>query len=205
MLCDFVDSNEGSVAALSAAFGDVPGITVTRGRIGSRALPATGPRVALVAAGNSFAHMSGGQDKAVSDACSGIHGRVDADVRRVIAEKWFGELPVGACEIVAAHRGNPSGVGWLAYAPTTRVPEPLGASTLNPYLAFRGVLAAAMRHPSVDRIVCCSFCTGSCEVDPRESARQMRAAWDSVATFSGATETDLCRLFENHRRLTARA
>jgi len=105
-------------------------------------------------------------------------------VQRVIAARYCGEQPVGTTLLVRTH--HPA-IRWVAHMPTMRVPEDV-ADSLNAYLAFRSLLTEIEWHNRgggedvtiIRSVICAPCCTSSGCMRASKSARQMRAAWDSV-------------------------
>ena len=129
----------------------------------------------MVSPANSFGIMDGGLDAAIRDALGGEIQRV---VQNAILERYHGELPVGACEIVPT--GHPR---WpqLAVAPTMRIPESV-ANTVNAYLAFRALLLAVLSYNQghagapIRSVVVPGLGTGIGGMDPRRCAAQTRVS-----------------------------
>ena len=161
--------------------GDLPFVQVHEGSIFDVACDA------VVSPANSFGFMDGGIDMLYSR----IFGwDVEKRLQTAIRERHFGELPVGAAEIVeTGHAAIP----YLIAAPTMRVPMVLKES-VSPYLAARAVLILARDgtlpdgRPVADAVQTVAFPglgTGVGRVGPNTCAVQMRAAIDAV--LLGAT------------------
>jgi O-acetyl-ADP-ribose deacetylase (regulator of RNase III) len=135
---------------------------------------------AVVAAGNSFAEMNGGVDGIINTHLSsrvsgGEPAYVQDEVKRVLRDRFAGELPVGQSVVVrTSHPVHAT----LVYAPTMRVAEDV-AGTLNAYLAFRGALLA-MRSSGIPAASTPLFCTGAGGMDVRTACFQMMEAWRTV-------------------------
>ena len=146
-------------------------------------VPATGdifgePVDAVVSPANSFGFMDGGIDLAYSKR---FGWGVQAELRRVIARDFDGELPIGLALVVATGAAD---IRYVVAAPTLRAPVSV-AKTLNAYLAFRAVLRAVNRHNAagadpIRAVACPGLATGTGEMPDTICARQMRAAWDEV-------------------------
>ena len=94
---------------------------------------------ALVSPANSFGFMDGGIDQAIDRFYAGAAQRA---VMGRIADRFYGELPVGAATVIGmASRRFP----FLVVAPTMRVPGDV-RGTLNAYLAMRAAMAAVLDH-----------------------------------------------------------
>ncbi len=131
---------------------------------------------ALVSPANSFGFMDGGIDQAIDRFYGGAAQRAVLDR---IAERFYGELPIGSATIITMpSRRFP----FLVIAPTMRVPGD-SRGTITAYLAMRAALAAILDHNkgSAGRIACIAapgLCTGVGAMLADESAAQMRAAYD---------------------------
>lgn len=101
----------------------------------------------FVSASNSYAFMDGGVDKAIREH---FGMQVQATAQRTIIERWSGELPVGACEIIPT--GNDKHP-WLALTPTMRTPKPIISSDV-PYVAMWAMLNAVRRHGQIESVAC---------------------------------------------------
>ncbi|MCE9638510.1 MAG: macro domain-containing protein [Planctomycetes bacterium] len=133
---------------------------------------------AIVSPANSFGDMGGGIDRAIDQ----IHrGEAQRRVTAAIAERFLGELPVGAALVVQMpSRPFP----FVVAAPTMRVPGNVQGS-INAYLAMRAALVEVVRHNASGRQAILTLAvpglgTGVGGIDPRSAAEQMRAAYDSV-------------------------
>jgi O-acetyl-ADP-ribose deacetylase (regulator of RNase III) len=136
------------------------------------------PADALVSPANSFGIMDGGLDLAIRTQ---VGGEVQRRVQSVIIDRYHGEMPVGAAEIVETENDR-----WpfLVVAPTMRVPEPV-PNTLNAYLAFRAALVAVRKfndiHLRIRSLVVPGLATGIGAMDARRCAAQMRVALDQAS------------------------
>jgi O-acetyl-ADP-ribose deacetylase (regulator of RNase III) len=141
----------------------------------------------IASAGNSFGGMSGGVDGIVNTHLSSFtpESYVQDLVKRRILRDFDGELPVGAAVAVATMHPRHTA---LIYAPTMRVPGPLPADTIAPYLAFRAVLVTAVR-VGVDAVSVPLFGTGAGEVSVRKACMQMHAALESIDALSRITNS----------------
>lgn len=139
---------------------------------------------AIVSPANSFGIMDGGIDAAIREQ---LGWPTEREVQRIIVEKYHGELPVGAAEIVQTRHPRWK---YLISAATMRVPGRV-VGTLNAYLAFRAILvavenlnraalAAGAKKCEIDSLVCCGLCTGFGGFSPQTCAGQMRLAYKSV-------------------------
>jgi O-acetyl-ADP-ribose deacetylase (regulator of RNase III) len=137
------------------------------------------PADAIVSPANSFGIMDGGLDLAIRDA---LGVEVQGKVQDVIINKYHGELPVGAAEIVETRDAR---WPYLVAAPTMRIPEPV-AFTFNAYLAFRAILIAIKNFNRdaekrrIDSVVCSGLGTGIGGMSSEKCARQMRLAYKAL-------------------------
>src|SRR6202012_4403586 len=133
---------------------------------------------AILSPANSFGDMGGGIDKAIDDFHQGAAQRA---VRTAIADRCYGELPVGLALIVEMSSQR---LPYIIAAPTMRIPGRVDRS-LNAYLSMRAALVAVLRHNAIGhrpirRLAAPGLCTGVGGMPAAESADQMRAAYDSV-------------------------
>lgn len=166
------DSNPDVAAALADAFRGAGAVSVVEGDLLDMDCQA------VVSPANSFGDMGGGIDKAIDDH---LGGEAQRCVRAAIAERFLGELPVGAALVVVVRRGR---MGTVVAAPTMRVPGRVGG-TLNAYLAMRAALVAVIVHNStapepVRSLAVPGLCTGVGGMPCAEAAGQLRAAYDNV-------------------------
>src|SRR5262245_15573242 len=133
---------------------------------------------AIVSPANSFGDMSGGVDKRIDDFHKGAAQRA---VVEAIAERFYGELPVGMALVVELPSRR---LPFLVASPTMRVPSRI-AGTINAYLAMRAAFVATLRHNAgsakrIESLGVPGLGTGVGGMDPDDAALQMRAAHDSV-------------------------
>ncbi|MBN9390680.1 MAG: macro domain-containing protein [Chloroflexi bacterium] len=160
--------------------GDLPHVRVYQGSILDVECDA------VVSPANSFGFMDGGIDMLYSNH---FGWGIQKQLQKLIREKHFGELIVGAAEIVGT--GNPA-IPFLIAAPTMRVPMLL-KETVNPYLAARATLLLVKygTFPAgpyesqkiadrVKRVAFPGLGTGVGHVSPETCARQVRAAFEEV-------------------------
>jgi len=131
---------------------------------------------AMVSPANSFGIMDGGIDLAIRKQFGlGIQARV----QKVIIDRYHGEMPVGAAEVIETGDARWK---YLIAAPTMRMPE-IVVGTLQAYLAFRAILVAIENfnrqqgHREIDSLLCCGLCTGVGRMPPSTCAAQMRIAY----------------------------
>jgi O-acetyl-ADP-ribose deacetylase (regulator of RNase III) len=158
--------------ALAEAFAEVPGVQVLEGDL------LDADCEAIVSPANSFGDMGGGIDKAIDDLHQGAAQRA---VRAAIAERFYGELPVGMALIVEVPGPR---FPLIVVAPTMRVPGKIGHS-LNAYLSMRAALVAVRRHNDlghrpIRHLAVPGLGTGIGGMGAAEAAHQMRTAYDQI-------------------------
>jgi O-acetyl-ADP-ribose deacetylase (regulator of RNase III) len=167
------DRNPDVARALATGFRDVEGVEVLEGDLLDLDCDA------LVSPANSFTYMDGGIDQHIDRFYEGAAQR--AALAR-IAERFYGELPVGVATIIEmTSRRFP----FLVVAPTMRVPGDNLGGTINAYLAMRAALAAVLDHNlganrRINGIAVPGLGTGVGGMAPDDSALQMRAAYDMI-------------------------
>lgn len=158
--------DEALYTAWQTACGDLDFVSVHKGSI------LEAPCDAVVSPANSFGFMDGGIDALYTDY---FGEQLGDQLQRIIRFEHRGELLVGMAEVVVT--GHPK-IPYLVAAPTMRVPMILKDS-VNPYLAARAALIAAMRSP-IKVLAIPGLGTGVGRVPPDICARQVRAAIDEV-------------------------
>lgn len=166
------DRNADTARALAAAFEGVPAVEVIEGDLLNAGCEA------ILSPANSFGDMGGGIDKAIDDFHQGAAQRA---VRKAIAERCYGELPVGVALIVEVSSPR---LPYIVAAPTMRVPGRVDRS-LNAYLSMRAALVSVLRHNAlghrtIRRLAVPGLCTGVGGMSATESAKQMRTAYDNI-------------------------
>ena len=132
----------------------------------------------LVSPANSFGRMDGGLDAQIIEF---LGEDVEAEVQRVIRERYDGELIVGLAEVVLTLAPQ---FPYLVVAPTMRVPQNV-SRTVNAYLAFRAALRSvlafnALHGDPIQTLLVPGLATSNGFMPPLRAARQMRAAYDTV-------------------------
>lgn len=188
------DISEELLRAWERAFADLPSVTVSSGDIFGRTADA------IVSPANSFGYMDGGIDLVYSRYFGWV---LEEKLRALLAEKHFGELPVGQAVILATgHQAIP----YLVSAPTMRTPGSI-RSTVNVYLAFRAALIAVLNHnastnaPPVHSLLVPGLGTGIGEVSPQRAARQMRLAYDNIIGGQGVKARNAGAIWGEHFEL----
>jgi O-acetyl-ADP-ribose deacetylase (regulator of RNase III) len=143
------------------------------------------PHDCIVSPANSFGQMDGGIDASLSRMLMKHYDveYIGRKVRKVIAEEYFGEQPVGTCILLETDNHS---FPYLAHAPTMTTPRTV-TGTLNAYYAFKAVLSSVVnynRHAHKDRkiksILTTTFATGCGEVPLADALQQMKKAYDVV-------------------------
>jgi O-acetyl-ADP-ribose deacetylase (regulator of RNase III) len=159
--------------ALAGHFQDVVGVEVLEGDLLDLDCDA------VVSPANSFGYMDGGIDQHIDRF---YEGKAQDAVLALIAERFYGELPVGSSAVLRmATRRLP----FLVVSPTMRVPGDDLAGTINAYLAMRAALAAILDHhrdgaERIGSVAVPGLGTGVGGMVPDQSALQMRAAYDMI-------------------------
>ena len=184
-----IDNNQYQIA--KSIFSDCPDFIIIKKSITEASHPV------IVAAGNSFGEMNGGVDRYINYHLS-LHTPdkyIQSDVKNVINNKFYGELPVGQSIIVSTSHPFHK---FLIYTPTMRVAEDVHDS-LNAYLAFRSAIVLAM-NCNIRGLSTPLFCTGAGFMNVSMACKQMKEAYISVAnkTLSGG---DWKTFHEHHRYL----
>ncbi len=187
------DMNPAVVAAWRVAFADTPDVELSCGDIFESAA------TAIVSPANSFGYMDGGIDLVYSRF---FGWDLQMRLRALLAERHYGELPVGQAVIVpTGHVAIP----FLVSAPTMRLPTNIGR-TVNVYLAFRAALIAVLEHNAtdatpIDSVLVPGLGTGIGEVPPERAARQMRLAHDAIIQGGGRKSRSAGALWVEHSEL----
>ena len=134
---------------------------------------------AIVSPANSYGIMDGGLDLAIRNE---LGFQVETDIQKVILNKYHGEMPIGAAEIINTNHNKWS---YMIAAPTMRLPENI-AFTLNAYNAFRAILIAvntfneSKPKKPIKSLVCSGLGTGIGSMEPVKCAVQMRVAYKLI-------------------------
>ncbi|EAY27344.1 macro domain-containing protein [Microscilla marina] len=190
-----VDINPEVVQAWAKVFADVPEVNVQSGSIFDH------PCDALVSPANSYGHMNGGIDFAISKTL-GWH--IETLLQEKLRKKHYGELLVGQAEIIETqHEDFP----YLISAPTMRLPMSINR-TPNVYHAMRAILIlvrdghfddGANISEAVKTIAVPGLGTGVGQVSGMVCALQMRLAWEDIMNQMYATESKWDKLRENFK------
>jgi O-acetyl-ADP-ribose deacetylase (regulator of RNase III) len=167
------DRNPDVARALADAFHDLGGVEVLEGDLLGLDCDA------IVSPANSFGYMDGGIDRHIDQS---FEGKAQGAVLGLIAERLYGELPVGSAAVIGMATGR---FPFLVISPTMRVPgEDLGG-TINVYLAMREAFVAILDHNDggtrrIGSVAVPGLGTGVGGMAPGDSALQMRAAYDMI-------------------------
>ncbi len=127
---------------------------------------------AIVAPANSFGDMTGGLDLHYKNY---LGSNIEKDIQTILAEKYYGELPVGSAEGVEIKCNNPNiKIEYVIFAPTMRVPETIG-HTVNSFLAAKAAIIEAKRL-ELASIALPGLGTGTGGMDNFDCARQVAEA-----------------------------
>lgn len=169
----FCDRNPEVARALASIFQDIEGVEVLEGDLLDVDCDA------VISPSNSFGYMDGGIDWHID---RDYDGEAQRAVLALIAERFYGELPVGSVAVLKmATRRLP----YLIASPTMRVPGDDLEGTINAYLAMRAALAAILDQNRdgggrIGSVAVPGLGTGVGGMAPDESALQMRAAYDMI-------------------------
>ncbi|MBL7973404.1 MAG: macro domain-containing protein, partial [Candidatus Kapabacteria bacterium] len=165
-------------------FKDIPNVEVIHGDIFDY------PSDALISPANSFGAMNGGIDFSIS---KNLGWHIEKELKKIIREKFFGELLVGQATIVPTNHVD---FPYLISAPTMRNPMTI-VHTPNVYLAMKAILALVQFGTFDDgrkiisvihTVAIPGLGTGVGQVPPITCARQMRIAWEDIMNNKFETE-----------------
>jgi O-acetyl-ADP-ribose deacetylase (regulator of RNase III) len=166
------DRNPSLIGAFARHFDGVDGVEVLEGSLLDL------DHDAIVSPANSFGDMGGGIDQQIDNF---YDGAAQSAVIAAIAERFYGELPVGVALVVEMPGRR---LPFLVSAPTMRVPGCV-AGTINAYLAMRAALVAILHHNGtaarrIGSVGVPGLGTGVGGMDPDDAALQMRACYDAI-------------------------
>jgi O-acetyl-ADP-ribose deacetylase (regulator of RNase III) len=139
--------------------------------------------VAFVSPANSLLFMDGGIDRAYSrEMWPGVEQQCKERMKRLGHQDYIGRhfLPIGSAIVVPADALKSQ---WIVCAPTMLLPQPV-PNTKNAFWAMLAVFRAVDKfnlfkgRPVIKHIITTAMCCGYGKMDPRESARQVREAYD---------------------------
>lgn len=192
------DINDSLYQAWQVAFEGVEAVQLEHGSIFDVACDA------LVSPANSFGYMDGGLDLRISQFF-GWH--VQERLQTRIRERHFGELLVGAAEIVETDHSK---IPYCISAPTMRVPMILGKESVNTYLAARAIFLLVQHghladgrpiREVVQTVAMPGLGTGVGKVPPKVCALQMRVAYEQVLNEKFDFPTSWQEAMYRHQRL----
>lgn len=190
------DQSEEVIKAFNAFFGRNARVEISQGDIFELT-----PSV-LIMPTNSFGICDSGLAAQLNKRAD---GQLEPRIRKLIQDKYAGELPVGLADIITSGMDSP---GLIIVAPTMRVPIRMTSATVNSYLATRAALrtlAAHMRHEreergesKVESVAIVGMGTGTGKTAPATAAFQMYEAYCQIvlgqepnfATVEAATAHD---------------
>jgi O-acetyl-ADP-ribose deacetylase (regulator of RNase III) len=189
------DISKDLVSAWEAEFADEADVHVSHGDI--LELKAD----AIVSPANSFGYMDGGIDLVYSNF---FGWDLEARLRELLAERHFGELPVGQAVVIPTQHES---IPFLVSAPTMRVPSAI-SRTVNVYLAFRGALIAVLAHNErgsapISSILVPGFGTGVGDMPPGRAAHQMKLAYRAILRGDARKDRNAGAIWAEHHELTA--
>lgn len=165
-----VDTNTDLIREWNNAFKDVMDqheITIVHGSI------FTQPVNAIVSPGNSFGYMDGGLDYYITKL---LGSDIQAKLQEHIKINTIGELLVGQAVLIETSHDT---ISHVVCAPTMRVPMPLGATSVNVYLAAKAIFSLMLNHRHLT-VAIPGLGTGAGRVPVEMCAKQMRQALDDV-------------------------
>lgn len=170
------DENPPVIKALAKVMKGIDGVEYSVGNI----LELWRETDAIVSPANSNGDMDGGLDLYIRDFFdSASSRRLQYRVYEMLARKYHEFLPVGQAEIM---EGEENAFAYLIIAPTMQNASDI-SGTDNVYLAMKAVITAAKAHnktndKKIGKIAVSGLGTGWGKMDPRESARQIRKAFE---------------------------
>ncbi|MBX9670649.1 MAG: hypothetical protein K2X93_23805 [Candidatus Obscuribacterales bacterium] len=140
---------------------------------------------AVVTPGNSFGIMDAGFAQELNVRSNGLF---EGRIRKLIEDKYAGELPVGTAEVIKSGLDNPQ---FIVVSPTVRVPpERLSSANVNTYLATRAAFRAIAsfirkerqegRESPIESVALVGMGTGLGKIPPVIAAFQMYEAYCQV-------------------------
>lgn len=130
---------------------------------------------AIVSPANSFGFMDGSLDYVLSERF-GWH--IQENLQKQIYNSDEGELLIG--QTITLDTGDAE-IPFLISAPTMRVPMNFNiATSINPYLAMKGILIACKKHPKIDSVSIPGLCTGCGRMPFHIAAKQMFLAYEEI-------------------------
>lgn len=158
---------------------------------------------AVVVPINSFGIMDDGLAEEINKKTDAL---LESRVRKLILDKYAGEIPVGMAEVMSSGLDSPK---LVVLAPTVRVPQRNSGASISTYLATRAALRAVAGYvrnrgnesskESLETVGFVGLGTGQGGVGPATAAFQMYEAFCQIvlgqvpnfATLEAATAHDL--------------
>ncbi|WP_055447704.1 macro domain-containing protein [Lacinutrix mariniflava] len=163
----FIDEFLGK--AWSKYFSEIDNVEIIKGDISKIECDA------VVSPANSFGFMDGSLDYVLSERF-GWH--IQDSLKKLIYESDEGELLVG--KTITLETGD-SKVPFLISAPTMRVPMNFNiATSVNPYLAMKGILIACKKNNAINSVSIPGLCTGCGRMPFHIAAYQMYLAYEEI-------------------------
>ncbi len=190
------DQNEDVIKAFTAFFGRNARVEISVGDVFE-----LNPSV-LILPTNSFGICDSGLAAQINKKTD---GQLESRIRKLIQDKYAGELPVGVADVITSNMDSPK---LIIIAPTMRIPIRITSPTVSSYLATRAALrtlAAHMRQEreeygesKVESVAIVGMGTGTGKTAPATAAFQMYEAYCQIvlgqepnfATVEAATAHD---------------
>ncbi|MEE9491934.1 MAG: macro domain-containing protein [Gammaproteobacteria bacterium] len=164
MKLSLIDTSPEMITAWDRVFFDTPDVEILQGNILDFA------EDTIVSPANSYGYMDGGIDKVYRDHF-GIE--IEKTVQNAIKKTGKQFLPVGSALIVKTHDAR---VPHMIIAPTMFLPEPVKPK--NCFFAMSAILNIYTKHhTTIQNIYCPGLGTGIGQVEPLDSAKEMKAAY----------------------------
>jgi O-acetyl-ADP-ribose deacetylase (regulator of RNase III) len=172
------DQSEDVVKAFTAFFGRNARVEISQGDVFELNADV------IIMPTNSFGILDSGLAAQLNKKSD---GQLESRVRKLIGDKYAGELPVGLADIITSGIESPR---MLIIAPTMRVPIRMNNATTNSYLATRAALralAAQIRQERdefgesrIESVAIVGMGTGTGKTSPATAAFQMYEAYCQI-------------------------
>lgn len=164
MKLSLIDTSSEMITAWERVFFDLPDVEIQHGNILDFA------EDTIVSPANSYGYMDGGIDKVYRDHF-GIE--IEKTVQEAINKTGEKYLPVGSALIV---KTDDTKVPLMIVAPTMFLPE--AVKSQNCFFAMSAILNIYSKHKNkIKNIYCPGLGTGVGQVEPLDSAKEMKAAY----------------------------
>jgi len=143
------------------------------------------PVSAIIVPSNSFGIMGSGFARDLNEHSNGL---LESRIRKIIEDKYAGELPVGFAEVLKTGLASPE---YVVVAPTVRVPpDRMTNANVNTYLSTRAALRAVAsfirkelqegRESPIKSVALVGMGTGEGKTPPVIAAFQMYEAYCQI-------------------------